>query len=275
MIYCFDTSAVNQLCDDPDRKAIVGGLLAAHSMCITAVNCVEVLETKNESRREQLQLLLRELARGQEPLALPVDLLKILTLEYGAGRNRPDSNRLNYGMSVDDYFTLDGKEKTELDDLRRRWAASFEVFAKVRPTLAQIFKDGKAKRPSSFAVLIRDHYKEEAFLFSMMENLYQITGEPLPANKLADFFAVIPEWPVVLLGLAYASYARSMKEQGYGHKGKAGAIDLWSSAYLLHVDVFVTHDKDQFHGFRLANTANPRPSRALRYSQLRKGLMIG
>src|SRR5712692_6022259 len=275
MIYCFDTSAVNQLCDDADRKAIVPGLLAAHSVYLTAVNCVEVLETKNEVRREQLQLLLREIAQGQEPLALPVDLLKILTLEYGAGRNRPDSNRLNYGMSVDDYFTLEGKEKKELQDLRTQWAASFEVFAKVRPSLEQIFKDGKAKRPSSFAALIREHYKEEAFLFSMMEDLYQITGEKLPANKLADFFAGIPEWPVVLLGLAYASYARSMKEEGYGHKGKAGAIDLWSSAYLLHADVFVTHDKDQFYGFRLANTANPRPTRALRYTEFRNGLMIG
>ena len=138
-----------------------------------------------------------------------------------------------------------------------------------------MFKDGKVKRPSSFGVLIREHYQEEAFLFSMMEDLYTITGEKLTANKLDDFFARILEWPVVLLGLAYASFARSMKAEGYGHKGKAGAIDFWSSTYLLHADIFVTHDKDQVRGFRLANTANPRPTRVQRYNDFRQGLLIG
>jgi hypothetical protein len=275
MIYCFDTSALNQLCDDAERKPLIAGLLAAHSVYVTAVNCVEVLGTKNEGRRELLQHLLRELARGQAPLALPIDLLKILTLEYGAGRGRPASENLNYGMSVDEYFNLDGEKKHEVQELREKWEASFEVFAKVRLTFEQMFKDRKVERPSSFAVLIREHYQEEAFLFSMMADLYTITGEKLPVNKLTDFFGGVPEWPVVLLGLAYASYARSMKEEGYGHKGKAGAIDLWSSTYLLHTDVFVTHDKDQFRGFRLANTASTRPTRTLRYTEFRQGLLIG
>jgi len=275
MIYCFDTSAINQLCDDAEREPIVAGVLAAHSVYVTAVNCVEVLGTKSEGRREQLQALLRELARGQEPLALPIDLLKLRTLEYAAGTDRLASKELNYGMSVDDYFGLDGKEKKEVQDLRDLWERSFEVFAKVRSTFDQMFKDGKAERPSSFAVLIREHYQEEAFLFSMMEDLYTITGEKLPANKLNDFFAGVPEWPVVLLGLAYASFARSMKAEGYGHKGKAGAIDLWSSTYLLHADIFVTHDKDQFRGFRLANTANPGQVRVHRYTDFRQRLLIG
>lgn len=110
MIYCFDTSALNQLCDDADHRPLVAGLLAAHSVYVTAVNCLEVLGTKDEDRRNLLQLLLRELARGEAPLALPIDLLKLLTIEYGAGRDRPDSKKLNYGMSVDQYFTLDGKK---------------------------------------------------------------------------------------------------------------------------------------------------------------------
>jgi hypothetical protein len=219
--------------------------------------------------------MLKELARGEAPLALPIDILKFLTLEFGAGRDRPNSVNLNYGMSVDEYFNLDGEKKLELQELREKWEASFQVFARVRSTFEQMFKDGKVERPSSFGVLIREHYQEEAFLFPMMEGLYTITGEKLPANKLTDYFAGVPEWPVVLLGLAYASFARSMKKEGYGHKGKAGALDLWSSAYLLHTDVFVTHDKDQFRGFRLANTANPGEARVQRYTEFRQRLLIG
>lgn len=178
-------------------------------------------------------------------------------------------------MSVDEYFTLDGEKKQELQDLRQKWEASFQVFARVRSTFDEMFKDGKVERPSSFGILIREHYQEEDFLFSMMEDLYTITGEKLPANKLNDFFAGVPEWPVVLLGLAYASFARSMKAEGYGHKRKAGAIDLWSSTYLQHADIFVTHDKDQVRGFRLANTANPRQTRVQRYNEFRQRLLIG
>ena len=32
------------------------------------------------------------------------------------------------------------------------------------PTLDEKFKEGKAERPSSFPALIREHYKEEAFV---------------------------------------------------------------------------------------------------------------
>ena|ERR1043165_3827548 len=275
MIYCFDTSAINQLCDDADRDAIVAGLLAAHNIRITAVNCLEVLGTKDENRRQVLQSFLRKLAAGNAPLVLPIDLLKLLTLEYGAGGARPDSENLNYRMSVDEYFNLEMETEQNIQQLRQRWEASFEAFANVRPTFEQMFKEGKARRPSSFSDLIREHYQEEAFLFSMMRDLYAITGEELEVNGLTAFFTNVPEWPVVLLGLAYASYSRSMKEEGYGRKGKAGAIDLWSSTYLLHADVFVTHDKDQFRGLRFANKANPRPTSTLRYTEFRQGLLIG
>ena len=57
MIYCFDTSALNQLRDDADHRPLVAGLLAAHSVYVTAVNCLEVLGTKDENRRNLLQLL--------------------------------------------------------------------------------------------------------------------------------------------------------------------------------------------------------------------------
>jgi hypothetical protein len=231
MIYCFDTSAINQLCDDVDCDAMIAGLLAAHNVRITAVNCLEVLGTKDENRRQVLQSVLQKLAAGNAPLILPIDLLKLLTLEYGARGARPKSENLNYRMSVDEYFNLDSKTNQEIQQLRQRWEASFEVFAKVRPTFEQKFKNGSAQRPSSFAELIQQHYQEEAFLFSMMKDLYSITGEALDPNDLAKFFTNVPEWPVVLLGLAYASYSRSMKEAGYGRKGKAGAIDLWSSTY--------------------------------------------
>ena len=84
MIYCSDGSDLNQLCDDDGHKPLVVRLLAAHSVSITAVNRLEVLATKGEHLREQLELLLRELVRGRALLAPPINILKLLTLDYGA-----------------------------------------------------------------------------------------------------------------------------------------------------------------------------------------------
>src|SRR5687768_975159 len=131
MIYCFDTSAINQLCDDSERQSVVRGVVAAHDVHVTSVNCVEVLATANSERRDRLHVLLRELAGGQSPLALPIDLLKILTTCYAEGY-RPDTGGLNYGLNVNDYFSLDGKVKEEILRFRVDWEKSFSVFAKAR-----------------------------------------------------------------------------------------------------------------------------------------------
>lgn len=77
---------------------------------------------------------------------------------------RPQSEELNYGMSVDEYFSLDNKMEQEILHLTQ--TRSFvEVFAKVRPTFEQMFKNGNAQRPSSFAKLFQQHYQKRHFCF--------------------------------------------------------------------------------------------------------------
>ena len=274
MIYCFDTSAINRLCDDVERQAIVRGVLAAHSVYITAVNCVEVLATPDPARRGQLQELLRELARGQLPLALPLDLLKVLTFAYAKG-GRPGTKDLAYELSVDDYFSLDGKTTEDALQHRTNWERSFDVFAAVRPSFERVFASGASERPASFADLIRDHYRDEDFLGSLIQDLYRVTGQELPPGEVSRFLERVPEWVAVLLSLAYATYARSIQSKGFGRKRKAGAVDLWSSAYLPHCDYFVTHDFDQFKSLRFGNLLNPRRTRILRYTEFRGGLLVG
>lgn len=275
MIYCFDTSAINKLCDDPERQAIVRGVRAAHSVYVTAVNCVEVLATTNPTRLSQLHNLLNELAGGQYPLAFPTDVLKMLTICYAEGRNRPNKRGFHYQFSVDDYFVLDGEKKDEILKFKTRWEESFDAYIKVRPSFEKLFTSGTTERPSSLAALIRDHFREEAFLYSMMQDLYRVTGQTLPSGKLYHFLERVPEWSVLLLSLAYATYTRSIQREGYGHRGKAGAVDLWSSVYLQHCDYFVTHDYDQFKAFRFGKCLNPRMTCLLRYSEFRVGLLIG
>src|SRR5207244_178265 len=62
----FDTSAINALSEDLDRKAIIEGLCIAYFVGITVTALSEIVATPDEEdRRELLDLLKRLLACGQ------------------------------------------------------------------------------------------------------------------------------------------------------------------------------------------------------------------
>src|SRR5215471_4796040 len=82
MDYCFDTSAINRLHDDPDRRAIIARLLAKNRVLITAVNIVEAAVTEDLERRISLLILQRQLSNDDRPLRLPTEILRHLTRAY-------------------------------------------------------------------------------------------------------------------------------------------------------------------------------------------------
>src|SRR5438128_11886211 len=62
----FDTSGINALAEDPDRKAIIEGLCIAYFVEITVTALSEVAATPDEEhRKELLDILKRLLACGQ------------------------------------------------------------------------------------------------------------------------------------------------------------------------------------------------------------------
>jgi hypothetical protein len=46
MDYCFDTSAINRLHDDPDQIAVVSGLNATNQVFVTALSIREAVATR-------------------------------------------------------------------------------------------------------------------------------------------------------------------------------------------------------------------------------------
>jgi hypothetical protein len=76
MIVCFDTSALNQLMDDPDGNRLTSILLRDFNVYITALNIVEIGKTARVDRREQLQAFEKHLANEFEPLDLPNQLVQ-------------------------------------------------------------------------------------------------------------------------------------------------------------------------------------------------------
>src|SRR5437667_9502077 len=82
MFYCFDTSAINALHDDPDRDFLVKGLLATNTFYLSALNVIEACGTKDPGRRHSLICLEKQLATDFRPLAIPNELLQVLAIAH-------------------------------------------------------------------------------------------------------------------------------------------------------------------------------------------------
>jgi len=82
MDYCFDTSAINRLHDDPSRQAIATKLLGTNHVFITALNIVEAALTEDLARRISLLVLQQELSNNERPLSLPTEILRQLSMAY-------------------------------------------------------------------------------------------------------------------------------------------------------------------------------------------------
>jgi predicted nucleic acid-binding protein len=273
--YCFDTSAINQLHDDGDREAILAGLKAAHSTYITSINIAEILANKGEDRRRSLLILASRLVGDNNILVFPNDLLQARMKDYAAGLARRGVDELVGRGTFRDFFEMDEKNRVEFLWWKESMDKSFDGFREARPKYDEVFAKG-TDRPDSLSDLIRNHFSEEAFLHSIVSDLYERTaGKKIEPNEVQALFDAIPELPLFLLGMANAILERSMRTEGYRPKGKVGACDLWSAAYLMQCDCFVTFDTDQYKNFRRLYVINPRKTRTVLYSHFKKRMLVG
>ncbi len=277
MIYCFDTSALNHLHDDPEAANLTTGLLAANTVWITALNVIEVGITEDAERRNSLLQLQRKLTDDKRPLQIPNRLIRERAAAYAAGLDRAVSS-----VGKEDGVWIALSNPQLVNEVSRqelyRWKKELEddfrqAHEKARPDFQQLFNSG-VERPRTAASLLRHYSRSEDFLFELTSGIYEeVTGVKLRREELFQFFRAVPQWPFFCLGWAYAVYARAIRQEKFGRKN-AGNIDLWCATYLPSCDVFVTEDFAQYKALRLINTFNQRRTKVLLYSRLRQRLLI-
>lgn len=282
MIYCFDTSGINRLHDEPDRTAIVTGLVSTSVVRVTALNVIEVGGTADTERRESLLRLLGELAPGVRPLASPTVLLRILAKAHAEGNDRPiislpdEENGIWAGLNSPEGHNENTRQAV------LRWKQGLEgpfreAHETARPILREFFTPSGTSRPEAPSDVIRHYSNSEDFLHEIVAPLYQnATGHQLARTALREFFSRIRSWPLYFSGWAYAIYERAIQDSGYGHRGKAGTIDLSCAVYLPFCDRFVTDDVAQRKALRLVNVHNSRmpKTHVLSYEAFRGSLLL-
>lgn len=280
MIYCFDTSAINRLHDDPERQFLVAGLLATNTLRVSALNVIEAVGTEDEVRRRSLIVLLQRLSHGFRPLATPNTLLKIVVKAHARG-----DDRLNItSPEEEDSIWIALNSPDELDEETRQevfqWKTSLEgpfidAHREARPQLQTLFESGQAERPKSVADVIRYFRDNDQTLLESMQDVYQhCTGQPVSLDQARMFLHDIPYWPLYYAGWAHAIYSRAIKSERYGVRGKPGTIDLWCAIYLPDCNIFVTDDIPQRRALRLLNVLIPKRARIMSYAGMRARLLV-
>lgn len=286
-VICLDTSAINNLCDDPESDALTRIIVREYDVYVSTLNILEVAKTKDPVRREQLRSFLKVLGRDVEPLDLPNHLVRQVCCAFAGSRTRftwsVTGDRRAFWMAMSEPDSLGETERAEAIE----WTKSLESGnhasnKEFREELEiNIFGTGRTPRPRSPAHLFRIYLAARWPLrYSIPSQVFKIeTGRVLPLSKLDTLLEARPSvWPLYLMAYAFSVYYGAMWTADLGPRNRVGLIDLLYSVYLPICDVFVTHDTangGQFGALRVLNSFNSRRPRThiLSWSQLRARLV--
>lgn len=255
MDICFDTSAINQLADDPLRDILIAGIHTMGKVQATGVNLLEIATTTDPMRRSHLLHLLCRLARGHSPFTLP-DVL----LGNFARAHRTGADHVTVRIGEDNaHLAALLRTPDEIDESAIAtwwsWRNAIEdqfrqAHRDARPSFQELrTRDGTV--PRSASATLRAYTSDLPFVTEVTNWLYKkSTGTELSEAEVRPFFAISPSWPLFLLAWAYGAYRMALQSSHHGAEN-AGALDLFSAAYLPFCDIFVTHDRHQRFGLHL------------------------
>jgi hypothetical protein len=280
MDFCFDTSALNRLYDDPDARFIVPALLATNRVLITGLNVAEAAGAKDPQRRTGLLRLERQLVAGLRPLHVPNELLQAVTIAHAKGESRTTitigDGQQGLWWALEEPESLDESARQESYAWKLALEAPFAgAHREARPHFQRLFEEARNDRPPSASRLIKLFRDQEQIVFDAVAPVWKrLIGKVLSVEGFRDLMKVVPQWPLYLAGWAHAVYNRAIRESGYGVSNNPGAIDLWCAIYLCHCDYFVTADTRQRRALRVLNVLNPRRTHVLSYDELRSRLLV-
>lgn len=279
MQYIFDTSAINQLHDDPHRTSLIEKLHARGQVVLAGLNVIEAAVTENCDRRVSLLRLQQELAKGERPLRVPTQIIQSLSAAYSRGFATADIAISNEeGAQL--WWILHEPEKID-EEVRQEgliWKAKLEdAFDKVHRTAREAMRKLFSPSPKSFGQTLQFLCRHPAAFLSTASMLYEESGgTTLTENSMRELFRAVPEWPLYLAGWAQGMYARAIQNHNSSPRKNAGTIDLWFAVHLAHCNALVTHDRAQYRALRVINAIGERRgarARVLSYDGLRASLL--
>ena len=280
LIYCFDTSAINRLLDDPEREPIVKTILSIGSFRISAYNLLEAAKTKNANRRSELIKLMWRLCDGKRLLNRPNTILLTYADAHASHEStvvvNADENLEGLWVALNQPKLID---QAAIDEILA-WAATQEDnFSKIvtgdRDLFQSFFREAPQDRPRAAAAILRRYLEKEDECHSLIGDIYERRTKKSLSYSEYKVLVNEPAWALYFLAYAYAIYQRGIRDRNFSERRNAGAIDLGQAVYLTLCDRFVTDDRPQYRGLRLLNVLNnKRRTQVMQYDTFRSRLLI-
>jgi hypothetical protein len=257
---CFDTSALNRLFRDPERKVLLATLIAKTEFWISAYNVLEAAKTADIAVRHGLVRMMWRLAAGKPPLKPPHALVRAVARAYAAaglaGRpkfaEKEDSELAALWRALNNPGLLGAEARAEAVSWATNWEGEYDdIVAGARERFQALYSAAPSGRPRTAAGTLRGYMTNDDQIFSrLVAPIYeQETGKSLSRSDY-DLMMTEPVWCLSLGGYGYAVHHRSVKAEGFSKTRNAGGIDLGQAVYLRLVDQFVTNDRAQYRGLR-------------------------
>lgn len=274
MIFCLDTSAINQFTRIRDRDILAERLLRDHDVYISTLNIIEIGKTPDAELREQLRVMAKRLAKDFHPLELTNHLVRHLCVAYQTGGTKVtwsiDEEREQFWAALSEPYAIGEPERQELTD----WANRLEESQRAtnddfKEDVDRIFANNPSARPGTPGKLARLYMRNGMLLYEVTAKIYKgATERVLPLSRLDTFLEAKPRiWALYLAAQAYSIFYNCVWAEGarwaerHRRQNPVGLLDLWAAVYLAACDIFVTNDTrngGQYNALRWLNQFNVR-----------------
>jgi len=278
----FDTTTLNRLTDAGDSDALLAGLSAGFHVRLTGTNVEEIIATSNPTRRAALLATCRLLLGGGDCI-LPFQVIvsKHIIDFYSNGRSF-EWQQVNVRFR-DCEMLLSRPEglDSDLPDKQRLFAIELDkqfssVFENAKAPFEELFAANRTERPTGFADSLARLQVAGGAYWTMAAAFYQKVTKVTPDEQSMRFFVShCPPYRALLDAIFIAQFDRCFRVIPDGGPSlRAGAIDLYSAAYLPYCELFVTDDRRQRECLKQVASEASIVSAVLSYQELRSRLEI-
>ncbi len=281
MRFYFDTSALIHLQNSSNRDALEQFLLAkGNILYVSVVNIAEIVVYENRPRSKELLSIIRNLTRGNRPIAFPSELL---TRSLDFYLRRAPTGDITIGPEYESYWMVledpalidddrvssellkwkerhENNHRTSLDGLRR------ELQTRIQE-LSDYDRDRVLKHPQE---IVRSYCTNENFLEEAIQPFLAEAGHPETfRGKVPQLLRELEPWRLFFLAKAYEVYNRAVQFEGYGSRKNPGGLDLLQATYLPFCNYFVTEDRSLGREIRRISFFGHTPRRVIKFDRFR------
>lgn len=271
----FDTSALNQLLDDPESDCLAAGLKAGLPVHITGVNVLEIAATTNPRRRNALLRFCLWLA---DDFIRPWnEVVKMLVAAHKQNQTSFDWRILDVKwhaarenlLRIEITDEIAETQRSEANELNRTFLS---MFSEGKRFFEDLFSRQPGERFHDFHELVDVAEKSAGGIWKIGKAIYKT---PTDENTIRVLYNVCPPFKALLLAVCAASYEHWIRELKTAGSLRGGAVDLFSAVYLPYCSKMVTSDDRQLNALRLvAVESNLASLEIISYNEFRKAFSL-